>query len=231
MRRNVVLSVLVGALFLALPLAAGALGLDIEAKVGGGLAAGTTSNPNQTGSPRAGFEAGLDFDVFLLSAGPVDLGLSLGGQFSYLTFHGVLNVPAAPPFIPVAFTLTSDSNYKYINIPISIVGRLPIDDSLRLTFRAGGFIGYFLGGASDNSYSPPIQPNGTVTLDSSTTVQWEYGIHVTGGVDIALVGGLALSPSVVFDMGLTNTTNTPGYAYSDTFWSLTAMIGIKYTVF
>jgi len=47
----------------------------------------------------------------------------------------------------------------------------------------------------------------------------------------------ALSPAVQFDMGLTNTqaTNPSGaagpYPYSDTFWSVTATIGVKYTAF
>ena len=65
----------------------------------------------------------------------------------------------------------------------------------------------------------------------------EYGLHFTGGLDIALGSGLALTPGVQFDMGLTNTnatnpqTGVSPYPYSDTFWSITATIGIKYTVF
>ncbi len=234
MRRTKFLSILVVMAMLALPIAAGALSLDVEAKAGGGLALGTTSNPNQTGDPRPSLGAGIDLDLYFFSVGPVDLGLSVGGEYSYLMFHGITNYPAVPAFGLPATTLTSDSTYNYLNIPIAIVGRIPLSDSLRLAFRAGGFIGYFLGGSSTLSYSqqvPGAYTNGTVTLNSSTTVQWEYGIHLTGGVDIALSKSLSLSPSIGFDAGLTNTNNTSGYTYSDTFWSLNALIGIKYNVF
>ena len=233
MRHYVFLPILVILAMLSLPSAAGALGLDVEAKAGGGLTAGTTSNPNQTGSPRGGLQGAVDLDLLLLSIGSVDLGISVGAEYSYLTFHGVVSNISAGPLGTT--TLTSDSTYNYLNIPVAFVGRVPLSDMLRLTFRAGGFIGYFLGGSSNNTYSPEIPlaglTNGTTTLNSSTTVQWEYGLHFTGGADIRLNGNLFLSPSIVFDMGLTNTTNSPGYQYSDTFWSLTAMIGIKYGIF
>jgi len=225
--------VLAASLAVALPLAVSAVGLGVEAKAGGGLALGTTSNPNQTGDVRWGGMGGIDFDVYLLSIGGFDVGASAGAEYSYLTFHGVLSNISAGPLGTT--TLTSDSTYRYVNFPVALVGRMPLSSSMNLSLRAGGFIGYFLGGSSDNSYNPQIPlaglTNGTVTLDSSTTVQWEYGLHFTGGVDIGLGSGLFFSPSIVFDLGLTNTTNTSGYQYSDTFWSLTAMLGIKYNFF
>ena len=56
---------------LALPLAASAVSMDVEAKVAGGLALGSTNNPDEGGSPKAGFAGGIGVDVFLLTVGPV----------------------------------------------------------------------------------------------------------------------------------------------------------------
>ena len=109
---------------------------------------------------------------------------------------------------------------------------------MELTLRAGMFIGHFLGGSASLSYNNgnPFSFPTSSTLDSSNTVVGEYGLHFTGGLDIALGSGLALTPGIQFDMGLTNTegANPSGaavaYPYKDTFWSITATIGIKYTV-
>lgn len=230
--------VLAALIALALPLAAGALSMDIEAKVAGGLALGSTTNPDESGSPRVGFAGGIGADLFLLKAGPVDLGISVGAEYDYLTFHGVLNNFASVAFGP-GITQTSDSTYVYLQFPISLVGRIPITQSVDVTLRAGAFIGHFMGGSASLSYN--TNPLGLLptsqTLSSITTLVGEYGLHFTGGVDIALSNSFALSPAVQFDMGLTNTqatnpTGAPGaYPYSDTFWSITATIGVKYTAF
>jgi hypothetical protein len=231
--RQLWFSLVLAAFLVVLPLSAGALGLDVEAKVGGGLALGSTNNPDEGGSPRAGFLGGVGVDVYLLKAGPVDLGVSVGAEYDYLMFHGTYNNFAFP-----GETQTSDSTYNYLYFPISLVGRVPLTQSLDLTLRAGAFIGHFLGGSANLTYSTEVPPNlvnGTQTLNSSTTLVGEYGLHFTGGLDIALSKSLALSPGVQFDMGLTNTnavSPTGGaYTYSDTFWAITATFGIKYNVF
>jgi hypothetical protein len=236
MHRSVLLTILVLLALLALPLAAGALGLDVEAMGGAGLALGTTDNPNATGEARAAGVGGINADLYLFSAGPVDIGLSTGIEYSYLTFHGIWNIPANVLFPgQPATTQTTDNAYSYLNIPIAIVGRVPLSDAVKLTFRAGGFIGRFLGGSSNINYSvvvPGVFDNGSVTLDPGNTEPWEYGLHFTGGADIALSGSVSLSPCILFDMGITDTSvNNTLSSYKDTFWSLTAMIGIKYKVF
>ncbi|HVP20106.1 MAG TPA: hypothetical protein VMU36_14055 [Spirochaetia bacterium] len=229
--------VLAASLAAALPLAASAIGVDIEAKGSGGLALGSTTNPDESGSPRAALIGGVGADVFLLTVGPVDLGFSVGAEYDYLMFHGVLNNFASAMVGP-GYTQTTDNVYAYLQFPISVVGRVPLTESLALTLRAGAFIGHFLGGTSSASYnSNPFGFPTSITLDSSNTIVGEYGLHFTGGVDIALGSNFSLSPAVQLDMGLTNTQATnpsgaPGaYPYSDTFWSVTATIGIKYTVF
>ena len=225
--------VLAALIALALPLAAGALSMDIEAKVAGGLALGSTTNPDESGSPRVGFAGGIGADLFLLKAGPVDLGISVGAEYDYLTFRGTLNNFFGIP----GLTQTSESNYNYMYIPISLVGRVPLAQSLDLTLRAGAFIGHFLGGSTTLTYNSPGPFPSSANLDSSNTLIGEYGLHFTGEVDIALSNSLSLSPGLQFDMGLTNIqavnpNGTPGaYPYSDTFWSVTATIGVKSTAF
>ena len=224
---------LAAAVFIALPLAASAVGLDVEAKAAGGLALGSTTNPDESGSPRAGFAGGIGVDVYLFTLGPVDIGISAGAEYDYLTFHGTLNNFAGSP----GLVQTSDSNYDYLYFPIALVGRMPLAQSLDLTLRAGAFIGHFLGGSATLTYSSPGPFPSSATLDSSNTLIGEYGLHFTGEVDIALSSAIALSPGVQFDMGLTNIqavnpNGLPGaYPYSDTFWAVTATIGVKYTAF
>ena len=232
--RNLWFSLVLAAFLVALPLSISALGLDIEAKAGGGLALGWTTNPNQTGTPGPDLVGGVDIDIYPFSFSGVDLGFSVGAEYAYLTNHGSLSI--STPFGNT--TLKSDASFNYLIVPVAVSSRIPLSSGLDLAFRAGGFIGYFLGGSSTNTYNPEIVnlpfislTNNTTTLDSSTTVQWMYGLHFTGGADIRLAGNLFLAPSIVFDMGLTNTTGTSGYTYSDTLWSISAMIGVKYSAF
>jgi hypothetical protein len=233
MRHLLFTLVLAALVALALPLAAGAIGLDVEAKIAGGLALGSTTNPDESGSPRAGFAGAVGVDLFLLKAGPVDLGVSAGAEYDYLTFYGTLNNFFGFP----GLTQTSQSNYSYLYIPIDVVGRIPLTKSLDLTLRAGGFIGHFLGGSTTLTYNMAGPFPSSATLNSSNTLVGEYGLHFTGEADIALSRALALSPGLQFNMGLTNIqavnpNGLPGaYPYSDTFWSITATIGIKYTAF
>ena len=215
---------------LALPLAAGALGLDVEVNAGAGLGLGSTNNPNETGSPRFALQGGLEADLYLLSVGPVDLGISTGLEYSNFTVHATLTEPYFPP--PATVNVDSDNNFVYLIIPFVITSRIPLSSSLNLSLRAGGFLGHFMGGQATNiTSSQPLGLSSTSTLDSSTTIVGAWGLHFSGGVDIGLGGGLYLSPSAIFNMGLTNTTASSGYAYTDALWSLTAMIGLKYNVF
>lgn len=131
---------------------------------------------------------------------------------------------------------TQDSTYGYFNVPISLVCRIPVNQSIKVVVRAGGFIGSFLAGYSDLTYNPQNilfgLVNGRATLDSSNTILTAYGLHFTAGTDIALGGGLAVAPAIQFDWGLTDVTkNTPqAGSFKDTLWALTVVVGIKYSV-
>jgi len=227
MRKMLLVVILLGLVASGLPMTAMALGLDVEAKVGAGVALGTTDNASVTGTARMAADGGVGIDLYLISLGSIDIGVSTGVEYSYLTFHSTWsNFPFA------GVDQTTDSKYNYINVPIALIGSMPVGSSLTLVVRAGGFIGYFLSGTADNTYSNPIVPSNTATLDSSNTIQWEYGLHLSAGTDIGLGGNLAVSPAIQFDMGLTDTSVNGGAAgnFKDTFWSLTLAVGIKYKV-
>jgi opacity protein-like surface antigen len=216
---------------IGLPVTVSGLGLDVEAKAGAGIALGTTNNPNATGSARVAGGGGVGADLYLLNLGPVDLGISVGAEYSYLSFHSVWTGFLTSPF---NVDQAADSNYSYLNFPIALLGRIPLTQSISVVVRAGGFLGYFLSGTSTDTYTPDIGQNGAQTLNSNNTYQWEYGLHFTAGTDIALTDSLAIAPALQFDMGLTDTTKPipapNGTDYKDTFWSLTLMVGIKYKV-
>ncbi len=226
--------VLAAFVVLALPLAAGAVGLTVEANAGGGLGLGSTTNPAETGSARLAFQGGIEGDLFLLSAGPVDLGISTGLEYDNLTLHGAVTL--APGVVS-----DSDNNYVYLIVPLALTSRIPLSSSVNLSLRAGGFYGFFMGGQSTNITNQPVTSE---TFDSSNTPGALLGLHFSGGADIGLGGGLFVSPSVIFNMGLTNTTGSPiafnqnnytfpidGKTYTDSLWSLSLVIGVKYNVF
>ncbi len=238
MHRGIGILILAGFAMLATPLAAGALGLDVEAKGGVGFALGSTDNKDVTGSPRVAAQGGIGADLYLFTAGPVDLGLSTGAEYAYLTTHSTWKDFTVPnPFPPpTAFTSdqTTDTRYNYLIFPISIVARYPISPSVKLVGHLGGFIGYFLNGKYDLSWSPEIPgvfvDSTNNKADSDVVERMEYGIHAAAGADIAIMPNVSVSPALQLDMGLTDTTpnNASNGDFKDTLWSLTVMVGIKY---
>jgi hypothetical protein len=227
MRKGHLVPILICLLAIGLPMAVAALGLDVEAKGGAGVALGTTDNSSVTGAARLAAGGGVGVDFYLVTLGSIDLGLSTGVEYSYLTFHSTWNNFQFPGEVQ-----TTDATYNYVNVPIAVVGSVAISPSIRFVGRAGAFIGFFLNGSANNTYSQPPIPNNTTTLDSSNTIGMEYGLHFTAGTDIGLGGALAVCPALQFDMGLTDTSVNGGAAgnFKDTFWSLTLVVGIKYTV-
>jgi hypothetical protein len=228
MRNRLFILILLGFLTIGLPMTAAALGLDVEAKAGAGLSLGTTDNSDATGAARMAAGGGVGIDLYVVKLGPVDLGIAFGVEYSYLNFHSTWT-----NFLP-GVDQTADSNYGYLNIPIALVGRMPLTQSIQVVVSAGVFFGDFLGGNSNDTYNPNIGQNGHQPLDSSNTYPWEYGLHVTAGTDLALGGGLLFAPALQFDMGFTDTTKPiplpNGTNFKDTFWSLTLVVGIKYNV-
>jgi hypothetical protein len=228
MLKKLCVLVLVCLAMIAVPMAAVALSLDVEAKGGAGVALGSTDNSSVTGSARLAALGGIGVDLYLLTAGPVDLGISTGVDYSYLTTHSTWT-----NFQGAGTDQTSDATYNYVNIPIALVGRMPVGP-VSLLVRAGAFIGFFLNGKTDLSYSVQFGPftNGPHTFDSNDVESMNYGLHFTAGADIGLMQNVTLAPAVQFDMGLTDTTpnNVNNGTFKDTLWSLTVVVGIKYNV-
>ena len=227
MRKTLAVLILFGLVAVTLPVAVAAIGLDVEAKAGAGIGLGSTDNKNITGSPRLAVNGGANVDFYLASLGPGELGLSVGGEYSHLTFH------YAESKIPFLFgsDLVTDVTYGYFNIPIAFIYKFPVNDSVKVVIRAGGFVGFFLAGFADVATDPGASL-GRTALDSSNTPSMNYGLHFTAGADIGLSNGLALAPAIQFDWGFTDISKdsiqiTPS---KDTLWALTLVVGIKYSV-
>jgi hypothetical protein len=227
MRKMLTVLILLGLVAIAMPMTAAALGLDFEAKAGAGIGLGSTDNKAITGAARLAVNGGANLDFYLTSLGPGEFGLSVGGEYSHLTFHYTWSNNPFP-----GVNLVSDVTYGYFNVPISFVYKLPVSDSIKIVLRAGGFVGFFLTGFNDGVLDPNIAPVGRTTLDSSNTASMNYGLHFTAGADIGLGGGLALAPAIQFDWGLSDVTKNTlqNGNYYDTLWALTVVVGIKYSV-
>ncbi len=222
--------ILLGLMALAVPMTAFAFGLDVEAKGGVGLGLGTTDNDDIEGAVRLSAGAGIDADIYFLKTGPVDLGVCVGVDYSYLSFHSKWKNYLSFPTDQI-----TDSKYHYVNFPVMIVGSMPINSTMRLFIKAGGFIGYLVGGTAEVSYDPEIPGFFTdtdVDLDSDNSNRWEWGLNFVGGVDIPIGDKFSVSPQILYNMGLTDTTKSfAGTSFKDTFWALTFMVGIKYKAF
>lgn len=233
MRRSLAVLALSVLVAVAVPLTVTALSLNVGATGGAGLSIGSTTNPNETGAARVAAVGGLAVQFYPLSVGKIDLGLSAGAEYAYLNFHGVINNISIPYLGTTA--LTTDSTYNYVNFSAGLAGRVPISNSIMADLTVGGFVGDFLSGSAKYSYNPQIAAagltSGTQTLDSTTTAKLNWGLQFTGGVDFKLAKNLWLSPVIEYNLGLSNTDNESGYQYKETFSSLTAQIGAKYSLF
>jgi hypothetical protein len=213
-----------------------ALGLDVELKGGGGMAMGTTDDPDKSGALRYALSAGLSLDLFLLEPGSLAFGISAGAGYTNLHYHAVWeNYPPPVPPPPPPTTQTSDSAYNYLMFPFGLVGKFAIG-SRALTVRGGGFVGYFLGGTTELEYATEVPligwVNGEYDLDDSNTELWMYGLSFYAGLDVFSKGKLSITPSLEFNLGLSDTTVDQAYppASKDTFWALTANVGIRYSI-
>ncbi len=242
MRRTKLLLSLVLALLLVSAFGLSALGLDVELKGGAGLAMGTTDDPDKSGAVRYALDAGLSLDLFLLQTGSMAFGISAGAGYTNLNFHGVWNNYPAQPFAPPATTTqTSDSIYNYLLFPFGLAAKFGLG-ARSLTVRAGGFVGYFLNGTTNLTYATENAGNawisGKYPLNDTNTELWMYGLSFYAGLDLFRWGKLSVTPSLQFDMGLSDTTVNqeiaPGVIYppasKDTSWALTANVGIRYSL-
>jgi hypothetical protein len=224
-----------------------ALELDMSAGVGAGGAMGATDCDAKSGELRHALVAGVCMDWYFLRWGGVSLGLSTGADFSSLNYRGFtegLPNPAYQQFGgPAATHRTADTRYNYINFPFLAVGKVALCGTRSVTLRAGGFASYFLGGVSDLTYNPEIgmatgypfdvYTDGSVDLDDSNTEQWMWGLRLYAGTDVFTRGRISLIPGIQFDMGLTDISidSVQPLPSKDTFWALTANLGLRYRLY
>lgn len=218
--------------------AAGAAAGDLVVGVRGfsGLAGGSTDDPNKTG--KIGFSAGggVGVQYYFLKLGKMDLGLGSGMDYVYIQYNSTTIIDLTGFGGPVV-NLQSNTNYSYITVPLTVRGLVKLNDKLALTADAGGFMGFFLGGQSDNIYTPEYGPfglvNGVSDLDDSTTEATDIGLRLAVGLDVDVSSKLKLTPGILFDLGLKDTSkDTPPVSPSkDTFWKLTALVTFVYEVF
>jgi hypothetical protein len=221
-------------------------GLDISAQAGGGMAMGTTDDDAKSGKLRWALGGGVAVDVYLFKFGNFSLGPSFGLDYVMLNYYAEAEDVPTPEEIPLPTEYTdrtSESRYNYLNIPLTVVGKFTLNDRLSFTARVGGFAAYFLGGVADNTYDPeitlflpgptPIYTDGEVDLDDSNTEQWMWGLRFYVGAELFKKGKLSFTPGLQFDMGLTDATDddVQPLPSKDTFWALTANVGVKYSVF
>ena len=198
------------------------------------MAMGTTDDPNKSGEVRYALDAGLALDSVRAGAGPPFPG--------HLRRRRVCQ-PELPrrwderhhPFSRNDYQ-TSDSTYNYVMFPVALVGKLAMGRRHSLNLRGGGFAGYFLSGTSDLTYSPEMSScslNGEVPLDDTNTELWMYGLSFYAGLDLFTKGRLSITPSLEFNLGLTDTSvdlQCSPPPSKDTFWALTANVGIRYGI-
>lgn len=222
--------------FLGMPIAVSAIGLDVSVQAGGGAAMGTSDSDLKTGKLRWSAEAGLAVDVYAFDLGSLSLGLSLGVDYAMLNYYGITDLSAAPYS---AGDRVGEPRYNYLFIPAAVVGNISLKADKSVTVRIGGFAAYFLGGKTDVTYDTQNIPYGLIDgeydLDDTNTEQWMYGIRAYVGANLFKKGNLTISPGIQFDIGLTDATVDqalfPPDVSKDTFWALNALVGVKYGLF
>ncbi len=218
--------------------AAGAAAGDLVVGLRGfsGFAGGSTDDPNKTG--KIGFSAGggIGVQYYFLKVGKMDLGLASGMDYVYIRYDSKTLIDLTGMGGPIV-DLRSNTNYSYITVPLTVRGLVRLSDKLDLTADAGGFVGFFLGGQSDNIYNPELVPfglvNGVSDLDKSTTESTDVGLRLALGLAMDVSPKLKLTPGILFDLGLKDTSkDTPPVSPSkDTFWKLTALVTVVYELF
>ncbi len=208
---------------------ANAMNLDVGLKGYGGLAGGTTDSSDKTGEIGYAAGGGLILNFYAVDLGKVLLGASSGLEYLYMAYDSETTF-TPPPFDTV---LTAGVSYSYLKIPLTLRGAFRVSDTFIITADAGTFFGFFIGGKSDNTYDPEVIPNGEVDLDKDTTYTLDIGLRFAAGVEIGITENMKLSPGVLFDYGLRDTSKDDELSPSskDTFWELNAFIGLVYRLF
>ena len=215
---------------------AGNFGIGIRGV--GGFAGGTTNSDAKTGKLGYSIGGGVSLEYYFAKIRNMQLGLSTGVEYVYFAYKSETTFTPPAPF-DTPTELKANTNYSYLTIPFTMKGILQLRSKNHLTVELGPFIGIFLDGKSKNTYDPE-QPaiglvNGESDLSKETTEQIEYGIRAAANIVIDLGENLFFTPGLKLDFGLTDTSKdvplSPVPSSKDTFWKLTAVAGLVYTLF
>ena len=213
---------------------AGDLGVGVRGL--GGFAGGSTDSSAKDG--KLGYSAGAEVNLnyYYLDMGKIRIGASSGVEYVYLSYESVTEITLPGPFVT---DLTAKASYSYLVVPLTVRGVYRLNSRMSVTADAGGFLGFFLSGTSDNTYNPEIPlaflENGKEDLDEDTTEGLDVGLRFAAGIEMEISNKLLFTPGILFDLGLTDTSKdvpmSPVPSSKDTFWKLSAFAGIIYILF
>ena len=205
--------------------------LDFRVQGFGGLSGGSTDDENKTGELGFSGGGGVAFTYYFQKLGRFRLGTTTGLDFMYLTYKSETDtIPPAPPS-----TLTSDTNYSYLVVPITFRGSFRLNDRLTFNLDAGPFLGLFLGGKSKNDFDPDGfgLEDGEEDLNKDTTEQRDIGIRLNASLEMPFRKNLRFSPGILFDLGFSDTSKDQLIVApsKDTFWKLGAYMALIHNLF
>jgi hypothetical protein len=168
--------------------------------------------------------------------GRIRIGASSGVEYVFLSYESVTEITLPGPFVT---DLSAKTSYSYFVVPLTVKGSYRLNSRISITADAGGFIGFFLSGTSDNTYDPDASGfglfDGEEDLDEDTTEGLDIGLRFAAGLEMEISNKLLFTPGILFDLGLTDTSKdvpmSPVPSSKDTFWKLSAFAGIIYQLF
>jgi hypothetical protein len=214
--------------------AAGAAAGDFNLGVRGAIGFGTGSTDDETVDGTIGLSAGggLSMQYYFIEKGKWNFGLDSGLEYLFLEYDSTstLTLPG-----PTNVDRASNTSYNYLTIPLTFKVHYTLNERLAITGDVGGFLGVFLGGESDNDYTPEVPlfglVNGVVKLDDTNTETINAGLRFAAGLEIALSDKLKLIPGFIYDLGLVDVTKDAVAPPKDTLSSWTFAFDLLYELF
>jgi hypothetical protein len=212
--------------------APGAFAGEFDVGLRGNVGFGTGSTDDSSVDGKIGFSTGggLAVQYYFTESDAWNFGLASGVEYLFLNYNSTDNAFTLPG--PITVERASETSYNYLTIPLTFkVGRV-LNEKLSITGDIGGFVGIFLSGESDNTYTPdPYGLNGAEKLDDTNTESINAGLRFAVGLPIVLSEKLKLVPGLLYDLGLTDVTLDSVAPPRDTLSSWTFTVDLLYTLF
>jgi hypothetical protein len=219
-------------LFCGLCIASGAAAGDFNMGVKGNIGFGVGSTDDSSVDGKIGFSGGggLTLQYYFIEAGNMNFGLASGVEYLFLKYNSTDEAFTLPG--PITVERASETRYNYLTIPLTVKTLYILNEKLSVTGDVGGFVGIFLGGESDDTYTPdPYSLNGVVKLDDTNTESINAGFRFALGFQFTLSEKLKLVPGILFDWGLKDITKDSVAPPRDTLSSWTFTTELLYMIF